>query len=57
MQFPLVITSLIKALWLAYYKTLWCFRCYVWNPLGFRSRWAESLLDALDYIPRKWVSK
>jgi hypothetical protein len=47
----------MKALWLAYYKALWCFRCYVWNPLGLRWRWAESLLDALDYVPRKWVSK
>jgi len=47
----------MKALWLAYYRALWCFRCYVWNPLGLRWRWAESLLDALDYVPRKWMSK
>ena len=47
----------MRAAWLAYYKALWCFRCYAWNPLGCRWAWASRVLDAMDEIPRGWVGK
>lgn len=44
----------MRAAWLAYYKALWCVRCYVWNPFVAR---VERAFDAADSVPRKWISR